>query len=63
LEEQKLLEEDELTLLRNNVEGMVQHIIRNQLSNSRGSTRKRKYNQQIKQFTFTLHYYSHDYDI
>lgn len=56
--EQKLLEEDELALLRNNFGGMAQHTFRNQLSNSRGSTRKRKYNQQIKQFALTLHYYS-----
>ena len=56
--EQKLLEEDELALLRNNFGGMAQHIFCNQLSNSRGSTRKRKYNQQIKQFALTLHYYS-----
>ena len=56
--EQKLLEEDKLALLRNNFGGMAQHIFRNQLSNSRGSTRKRKYNQQIKQFALALHYYS-----
>ena len=56
--EHKLLEEDELALLRNNFGGMAQHIFRNQLSNSPGSTTKQKYNQQIKQFALTLHYYS-----
>ena len=59
LKENKLVTETEHDLLEQNFEGVSKEIVHNQIYNSRvASKHLQHYNETMKQFAVTLHYYS-----
>ena len=58
LKKEKLILDEQHSLLEHNFSGVAENLFKNQMKNARITTHGHRYTDEIKQFAMTLHYYS-----